>query len=75
MICPHCNIKINLYEIRCGILRCGIYRLKNGKIKQLPKHGKKKTINKIKKENRLLFGCGNPIKYKNGTFIKTSWDS
>ena len=31
-------LKIDLFEVNCGVLRCGIYRLKNGKIKQLPKH-------------------------------------
>ena len=77
MNCPYCNMCIELEKVNCGILRCGIYKLKNGKVKQLPKHGKQNTIEKIIKEKRLLFGCGNPIKYNKQLqcFDKTTWDS
>ena len=45
--CPYCNLKIELVKINCGIFRCGIYQLKNGKFRQLPKHGTEKRIKTI----------------------------
>ena len=35
--CPYCQMKIIIEKINCGIMRCGIYKLKNGKWKQMPK--------------------------------------
>ena len=74
MDCPYCNIKIDLFEVNCGVLRCGIYRLKNGKIKQLPKHASKEKIEKLKPQ--ILYGCGNPLIYSrpNNELMKCSWE-
>ena len=72
MNCPFCNIQIELVKVNCGILRCGIYETRQGKIKQLPKHASEKTIMNLR--NRIIFGCGNPIEYKNNILIKSSWD-
>ena len=72
--CPHCKISIEILELNCGIFRCGIYEYKAGIYKQLPAHGKKSTIDKIKKKYKV-YGCGNPIQYKGGLFIKTDWES
>lgn len=71
MECPHCGIKIDLIKVNCGVLRCGIYQLKNGKIRQLPKHASEERIELLKP--RIIIGCGNPIKFSNNRLIKTSW--
>jgi len=72
-LCPWCKIHLEIAKKNCGILRCGIY-LKNGKWRQLPKHGKEKTINRILNECKYI-GCGNPIKItKENKFIKTKWN-
>ena len=60
MECPHCGVSIQLIEINCGILRCGIYQLKNGKIRQLPKHGSKHKIHNIKEKYGKI-KLGSPI--------------
>lgn len=73
MNCPHCSLEIELVEINCGVLRCGIYQLLNGKIRQLPKHASKKKIVKLK--SQIVIGCGYPIRYSNGKLIKCSWES
>jgi len=76
MDCPYCKTKIILEKINCGIFRCGIYQLKNGKFRQLPKHGSKNRIDTIKNKYKV-YGCGNPVKYhkKTKTLIKTNWSS
>jgi hypothetical protein len=73
MECPYCSVAIQLVAVNCGILRCGLYQLKNGKIRQLPKHGSKEKIDRIKEKYGILYGCGNPIKYENKTLVKTHW--
>jgi len=74
--CPHCGIEIIIEELKCCIIRCGIYQLKNGKWRQMPKHGKQERIQKII-ENHNIIGCGNPIKYEKSQkkLIKSSWKS
>ena len=72
MNCPHCSLGIELVEVRCGILRCGIYKLKNGKIKQLPKHAKRERIEHLRCQ--IIIGCGNPIKYSDNKLVKCSWE-
>lgn len=74
--CPHCGIEIILEKLNCCILRCGIYQLKNGKWRQMPKHGKIERIKKII-ENHSVIGCGNPIKYEKvqKKLIKSHWNS
>ena len=74
--CPYCQMKIIIEKINCGIMRCGIYKLKNGKWKQMPEHGKKEKITKII-ENSETIGCGNPIKYekKSKILVKIDWNT
>jgi len=60
--CPNCLIEIQLEKINCGILRCGIYQLKNKKWKQLPKHGSESRINDILRNYKTI-GCGISLKY------------
>jgi hypothetical protein len=71
---PYCNIKIELIKVNCGVLRCGIYKLKNGKIRQLPKHASKKKIERLKPQ--IVYGCGNPLKYSrpNNELMKCLWE-
>jgi len=73
--CPHCELGISLDEIKCGIMRCGIYKLKNGKWKQMPKHGKEETIKKILNNNEY-FGCGNPLGFRKdlNILIGVNWN-
>ena len=74
--CPHCSIDIEIAQLNCGIFRCGIFQLKNGSFRQLPKHGTQDNIQKIK-DNFLVYGCGNPIKYNNieDKLVSTNWNS
>ncbi len=72
MNCPYCGIQIELIEINCGILRCGIYKNKKGNIKQLPKHASKEKIDSLKPY--IVLGCGMPIKYNNNQLIPATWD-
>ena len=60
--CPNCLIRIELEKINCGILRCGIYQLKNKKWKQLPKHGSESRIKEIFMNHQTI-GCGKSLKY------------
>lgn len=73
MNCPHCSLQIELVKVKCGVLRCGIYRLKNGKIRQLPKHASEERINALKPQ--IIIGCGNPIRYTDNGLVKASWNS
>lgn len=73
MKCPYCGIQIELIKINCGILRCGIYRTNRGTIRQIPKHASEKQIIKLRKNNQIIFGCGNPIQYKNDKLVKCEW--
>lgn len=74
--CPHCSIDIEIVKLNCGIFRCGIFQLKNGNFRQLPKHAKQGVIQKIK-NHFVVYGCGNPIKYDQLTnqLIITDWNS
>lgn len=75
--CPNCDCGIMINEIRCGILRCGIYKLKTkNKWRQMPKHGKEETIKKIINNNEYL-GCGSPLKYNKKLNILeiTDWNT
>lgn len=74
--CPHCSIDIEIEKLNCGIFRCGIFQLKNGNFRQLPKHAKQNII-QIIKEKFVVYGCGNPIKYDKlqDKLIPTNWDS
>lgn len=72
--CPNCGICIDIVKINCGIFRCGIYILKNGKIRQIPPHSSKEKVEKIFK-NYKVYGCGKPFKYDNGKLEITTWNT
>ena len=72
--CPHCSIQIDIVKINCGIFRCGLYVLKNGKIKQIPPHSNEEKVKKIFNKYKV-YGCGKPFKYNNGKMVKTTWDT
>ena len=72
--CPHCGIHIDIIRVNCGIFRCGLYVLKNGKIKQIPPHSSKNKVKELFKKYKI-YGCGNPFKYHNKKFITASWDT
>ena len=57
--CPVCHVTILLEKVNCGVLRCGTYRLKNGKVRQLPRHATKEKIERLE----IVQGCGSALKY------------
>ena len=61
--CPLCNQKWNIAEIKCGIFICGIYKLKNGKIKQIYPHAKRERVYNLFKNKQVLLGCGAQLKF------------
>ena len=61
--CPICNQQWNIEEIRCGIFICGIYKLKNGKVKQIYPHAKRDRVRKLFENKQVLVGCGVQLKY------------
>jgi hypothetical protein len=61
--CPHCQQKIWIEEINCGIFRCGV--LKNGK--QIPPHASKEECNNYIKKG--IYGCGKPFQIINNTIF------
>jgi len=87
MNCPYCNIPIELEQINCKILRCGIYivgsdfdrnlvnpdtqNITHNIVRQIPPHSKEEYVKNL----TILFGCGNPLKYDDGVLCKTDWNS
>jgi len=63
--CPHCNISIELTEIRCGIFRCGIFKKD---FTQIPPHSTEEECDNYNKEN-LIYGCGKPFQIIFPNFI------
>jgi len=57
--CPHCQQKIWIEEINCGIFRCGVLK-ENGE--QIPSHATKEECEAYIK--RGIYGCGKPFQIK-----------
>lgn len=58
VICPHCNLFIEILELNCKIFRHGIYKNNN---QQIPPHAKKDECDYLF-TNNLIYGCGKPFK-------------
>ena len=69
VVCPHCNEKIEIIEINCGIFRHA--QFKNNS-KQLDPHATKEECERVVKEE-LIYGCGKPFKIINGQAIKCGY--
>ena len=74
--CPWCGIRIEIIKRNCGIMRCDIYKTKNGKkYRQIPKHASLMKIINIMKNSSDIIGCCYPIRIsKTGELSKGSWD-
>ena len=57
LLCPHCDLMIEVLQVNCGIFRHGIYRRTH---KQIPPHLDKSQCDRLKREN-LIWGCGKPF--------------
>jgi DNA-directed RNA polymerase subunit RPC12/RpoP len=55
--CPHCQQKIWIEELNCGIFRCGVLK-ENGE--QIPPHASKEECDNYI-NNNLIIGCGKPF--------------
>lgn len=58
--CPHCQQKIWIEELNCGIFRCGVLK-ENGE--QIPPHASKEECNKYIQKG--IYGCGKPFQIIN----------
>lgn len=58
IICPHCNLQIQIQKINCTVFRHGVLKLTG---KQIPPHSSKTTCDKLIKTN-AIYGCGKPFK-------------
>jgi hypothetical protein len=67
LICPTCQISIEVAEVNCNKFVCGIYR-DNGL--QINPHLSEKECEKIVNE---IYGCGSALTLHNGKLIKTCW--
>ena len=66
VICPNCNVYVEILEINCAIFRHGIYKNNNS---QMPPHLPEKDCLDAK-EKDLIYGCGLPFKIVNGVAEK-----
>jgi hypothetical protein len=66
VICPHCQIPVEILEINCAIFRHAIYK---DTFKQIDPHLSKERCNYLI-NNKLVYGCGKPFKLikENETF-------
>lgn len=56
--CPHCNQKVFIEEINCGIFRCGVYK---DTFEPIPPHSSQIECETLLTENKI-FGCGKPFR-------------
>ncbi len=54
--CPHCQQKIWIEELNCGIFRCGVLK-ETGE--QIPSHALKEECEDYVKNG--IYGCGKPF--------------
>jgi hypothetical protein len=58
--CPHCQQKIWIEELNCGIFRCGVLK-ENGE--QIPPHASEEECNHYIQKG--IYGCGKPFQIIN----------
>lgn len=56
--CPHCNGRVVIYQINCGIFRHGVLKDSG---KELNPHETKKVCSDLAKKGKI-YGCGKPFK-------------
>jgi hypothetical protein len=66
VICPRCQIPVEILEINCAIFRHAIYK---DTFKQIDPHLSKERCDYLI-NNKLVYGCGKPFKLikENETF-------
>lgn len=72
VICPHCDMLIEIEQLNCGIFRHGIYK---NTMKQLEPHAPKNIcLDVIEKD--MIYGCGGPFKVEilNEEYVVTICD-
>ena len=65
ILCPHCNLYIEIEKLNCGIFRHGQYfEYVDGNIKllgQINPHESESVCNMLVSQNKII-GCGNTFK-------------
>ena len=67
IICPHCNIPVEIEQINCAIFRHAIYKNNH---QQVPPHSSKFLCDQLVEHN-LVYGCCKPfrlIQHNDGTY-------
>ena len=65
VLCPHCNLYIEIEKLNCGVFRHGQYfKHVDGNIKllgQINSHESESVCNMLVSQNKIV-GCGKPFK-------------
>lgn len=67
--CPNCKRWIEVIQLNCAIMRCGIFK---DNYSQLPPHSSKEECEQAVK-NGLIFGCGSPFEIIDGIAVKCDY--
>ena len=66
-VCPHCDTIWQITEIKCGIVRCGVFKQT---WEQIPPHLDEKACESIK---TIIWGCSRPFRIINGKVEKCDY--
>ena len=58
VICPHCNVPVEIEQINCAIFRHAVYKQNN---QQVPPHLPKAQCDQLVEQN-LVYGCCKPFR-------------
>ena len=72
VICPHCELLIEINQINCGIFRHGVLK---SNMQNIPPHLPKAQCEHLIHHN-LIYGCGKPFRIiiKDDVFVAESCD-
>ena len=66
--CPHCQQKIWIEQLNCGIFRCGMIKETGD---QIPPHATKEECDTYL--NQGIYGCGKPFQIVEGVVTKCDY--
>ena len=65
VLCPHCELNVEIEEINCGIFRHGVFKANS---QQINPHANKQYCDMLIEQN-LIYGCGKPFTIVNNNGI------